>query len=61
MFGWRLLVRCGTRWSRPGRLNAENCAGVAAVDGSFGVSVDGLSGAVAVFGDCLAGSDVVAF
>ena len=61
MFGWRLLVRCGTRWSRPGQLNAESCAGVAAVDGSFAVSVDGLAGAVAVFGDCLVVSDAVAF
>ena len=54
-------MRCGTRWSHPGQLNAESCAGVAAVDGSFAVSVDGLAGAVAVFGDCLVVSDAVAF
>lgn len=61
MFGWRLLVRCGTQLSRPGQLNAESCVGVGAVAGSFAASVDGLAGAVAVFGDCLVGSDAVAF
>ena len=54
-------MRCGTRLIRPGQLNAESCVGVGVGAGSLAVSVDGLAGAVAVFGDCLVGSDAVAF